>query len=86
MKDGRGHGSNPRATGPGGPAPRSASSDVYGGNGAALASSGARVSFTSSGGVPFSSNAEAANALMGSLRSTQAPIHPSMLLRSNREE
>jgi len=37
------------------------------------------------GGQPVSSNAAAAQALMGKLMGTQAPIHPGMLLRSARD-
>lgn len=38
------------------------------------------------GGQPVSSNAEAAQKLMGNLRSTQSPIHSGMLLRSTRDK
>jgi hypothetical protein len=72
MKDQGGHGSNSKLSssqGPSAPLPHvSGKPQTIGGH-----------NFTQvHGGAPMSSNAQAAQALMSKLKSTQAPIHPAM--------
>jgi len=72
MKDAFGHGSNAKLTqthGPASPMPRGPTGKGSGEH--------------SSGGIAVTSNAQAAQALMSVLKSTQAPIHPAMALRSS---
>lgn len=77
MKDFLGHGSNGKGsnsalTRKDGPA--SALPHVTG-----RPSGGKGFGAPSGGGVPMSSNAQAAQSLMSTLRATQAPIHPAMV-------
>lgn len=84
MKDPGGHGSNGRGSnsaltktqGPAPAMPRGPTgkvSKVMSGGGVSNAAAG-----VVHGGVPVTSNAQAAQALMSRLKSTQAPVHPAM--------
>ncbi len=70
MKDASGHGSNSKLTSKQGlatPTPRVTGKPSGGPNMTQI-----------HGGAPVSSNAQAAQSLMSTLKSTQAPIHPAM--------
>ncbi len=85
MKDAFGHGSNGKGNnsaltktqGPASPMPRGPSGHGVkhmSGGGVSNAPNPTQIH----GGVPISSNAQAARTLMSALKSTQAPIHPAM--------
>jgi hypothetical protein len=79
MKDAHGHGSNSKLTktqGPSSAIPHFAPKAGKKGLGPIHGGAPGNYSYPSTGGGP--SNAQAAQSLMSTLKSTQAPIHPAM--------